>query len=216
MYWYRRTMRDLDCDATDTTSGRPANNGSGNYFEGRPDGWQTMDDVVYVASFLTQAGAITVNSGGQTKTENAPAGAHIFTVPMGLGQQTFSLSRGGSTVLSGTSLMDISNVCPCGIYNFNAYVGSLPAGFNDPLGPDGLASLTAGLHVTTCQATPSLGTNPPITSGSNPPPPTTSTPNQPPPTSNPPTSNPPTSNPPTSKPPTSTQPPGGGTFAAPL
>src|SRR5699024_7474469 len=32
VYWYRRTLRSLDCDATDTTSGRPANNDSGNYF----------------------------------------------------------------------------------------------------------------------------------------------------------------------------------------
>lgn len=164
VYWYRRTLRSLDCDATDTTAGRPANNGSGNYFEGRPDGWQTMDDAVYVASFLTQAGTITVQSGGNSHTENAPAGAHIFTVDAGLGQQQFTLTRGGSNVLSGTSLMDISNVCPCGIYNFNAYVGTLPPGFDDPLQGDGIVSLTVGLHVTTCQAKPSLGTNPPITS----------------------------------------------------
>ncbi|KAK9446225.1 alpha-1,3-glucanase [Metarhizium brunneum] len=142
IYWYRRTLRTLDCDSTDTTAGRPANNNSGNYFMGRPDGWQTMDDVVYVVSFLTQPGTITVQSGGQSKTENAPSGAHIFTVPAGVGQQKFSLTRSGNTVLSGTSLMDIANVCPCGIYNFNAYVGTLPSGFNDPLQPHGLASLT--------------------------------------------------------------------------
>lgn len=199
VYWYRRTLRDLNCDSTDTTSGRPANNGSGNYFEGRPDGWQTMDDVVYVVSLLQSAGTVTVTSGSQTKTENAPAGAHIFTVPAGLGKQRFVLSRGGSTVYDSTSLMDISNVCPCGLYNFNAYVGTVPAGFNDPLQAHGLASLTAGLHVSTCEAKPSLGTNPPITTGGggnpppptttppgNPPPSTTTTPNQPPPTSTPP------------------------------
>ncbi|EXU97735.1 alpha-1,3-glucanase (glycoside hydrolase family 71) domain protein [Metarhizium robertsii] len=163
IYWYRRTLRTLDCDSTDTTAGRPANNNSGNYFMGRPDGWQTMDDVVYVVSFLTQPGTITVQSGGQSKTKNAPSGAHIFTVPAGVGQQKFSLTRSGNTVLSGTSLMDIANVCPCGIYNFNAYVGTLPSGFNDPLQPHGLASLTVGLHVSTCEAKPSLGTNPPVT-----------------------------------------------------
>lgn len=194
VYWYRRTLRDLNCDATDTTSGRPANNASGNYFEGRPDGWQTMDDVVYVVSLLQSAGTVTVTSGGQTKTENCPAGAHIFTVPAAVGKQRFVLQRGGSTVYDSTSLMDISNVCPCGLYNFNAYVGTVPAGFNDPLQPHGLASLTNGLHVTTCEAKPSLGTNPPITTGGNNPPPTTTpsnpppqttttTPNQPPPTS---------------------------------
>ncbi|KAI5460198.1 mutanase [Mariannaea sp. PMI_226] len=160
VYWYRRTLSALDCDSTDTTSGRPANNQSGNYFEGRPDGWQTMDDVVYVVSLLKSAGTVTVSSGGNTVTKNVPAGANIFTVPAGLGQQKFALTRNGASVFSDTSLMDITNVCPCGLYNFNAYVGTVPAGFSDPLEGDGLASLTIGLHVTTCQAKPSLGTNP--------------------------------------------------------
>jgi hypothetical protein len=206
IYWYRRTLRSLDCDATDTTSGRPANNASGNYFMGRPDGWQTMDDVVYVVSFLTQPGTITVQSGGQSQTENAPAGAHIFSVPAGLGQQKFTLTRGGSSVLSGTSLMDISNVCPCGIYNFNAYVGTLPGGFDDPLPPHGLASLTVGLHVTTCEAKPSLGTNPPIT---NPPASSTTTSKTSSTTTSPPVQ-PPTSTKTTSTQPPVTTPPTGG------
>ena len=81
VYWYRRTLRTLDCDATDTTADRPANNNSGNYFMGRPDGWESMDDVVYIASLLRSPGTVTVHSGGQTKTEKVPAGAHIFTVP---------------------------------------------------------------------------------------------------------------------------------------
>ncbi|KAM3515963.1 hypothetical protein MY11210_000503 [Beauveria gryllotalpidicola] len=187
VYWYRRTLASLDCDATDTTSGRPANNASGNYFEGRPDGWQTMPDVVYVASFLKSPGTITVTSGGQARTENAPAGAHLFSVPAGVGRQTFGLSRGGATVMQETSLMDISNVCPCGLYNFNAYVGTVPHGPGDALASDGLASLTTGLRISTCQAKPSLGTNPPVStppsnSGTTP----TSSPANPPPTSTPP------------------------------
>ncbi|KAL7905229.1 carbohydrate-binding module family 24 protein [Trichoderma velutinum] len=165
VYWYRRNLKALDCDATDTTSGRPANNGSGNYFEGRPDGWQTMDDTVYVAALLKSAGSVTVTSGGTTQTFQGNAGANLFQIPASLGQQKFALSRNGQTVFSGTSLMDITNVCSCGIYNFNPYVGTIPAGFDDPLQGDGLFSLTIGLHVTTCQAKPSLGTNPPVTSG---------------------------------------------------
>ena len=43
-------------------------------------------------------------------------------------------------------------------------VGSLPAGFSDPLQPDGLAAFSEGLRVTTCRPTPSLGTIPPIPS----------------------------------------------------
>ena len=130
---------------------------------GRPDGWETMDDDVYVVTFLTQPGTITVTSGGQVFTQQVPAGANLVKVPMGVGQQKFTLSRNGQVVLQDTSLMDISNVCPCGLYNFNPYVGTVPAGFSDPLGRDGMASLTIGLHVNTCAATPSLGTNPAVT-----------------------------------------------------
>lgn len=159
IYWYRPTLRALDCDATDTTM-VPASNTSGNYFEGRPNGWEDMADSVFVVSMLTAPGVVTVTSGGNTQSFNAPAGASAWQVDMQVGQQQFSLTRGGSTVLSGVSLKNISPICICGIYNFNAYVGTLPAGFSDPLGHDGLASLTAGLHVSTCSATPSLGTAP--------------------------------------------------------
>ncbi|KAJ7636329.1 glycosyl hydrolase family 71-domain-containing protein [Roridomyces roridus] len=124
IYWYRPTLSTLNCDATDTTANTPANNGSGNYFEGRPDGWQTMQDAVFVVMLLTSAGTLTVNSGGQTHTFNAPAGASSFTVPMAVGQQSFALARNGVNVLAANSLKDISNVCPCGLYNFNPYVGS--------------------------------------------------------------------------------------------
>ena len=107
----------------------PASNSSGNYFEGRPNGWEDMEDSVFVVSLLTAPGNVTVNSGGSTQSFNAPAGATAFQVPMAVGQQQFSLTRGSTTVLSGVSLKDISSICICGIYNFNAYVGTLPSVF---------------------------------------------------------------------------------------
>jgi hypothetical protein len=125
IYWYRPTLRSLNCDATDTTM-VPANNDSGNYFQGRPNGWEDMEDTVFVVSMLTAPGTVTVTSGGNTQSFNAPAGASAFQVPMAVGQQQFSLTRDSSTVLSGVSLKDISSTCICGIYNFNAYVGTLP------------------------------------------------------------------------------------------
>ncbi|KAI9698860.1 MAG: hypothetical protein M1820_007367 [Bogoriella megaspora] len=158
VYWYRQNPSSLNCDATDTTSSQPANNASGNYFEGQPSGYSSLSDSIFVVTLLTSPGTLTVSSGSNTQAFNAPAGAAAFTVPMGIGKQSFTLSRSGATVLSGTSLKDVTNVCNCGIYNFNAYVGTLPAGPADPLGPDGLASLTQGLHVSTCQPKPSLGT----------------------------------------------------------
>ncbi|KAJ5773769.1 hypothetical protein N7457_008665 [Penicillium paradoxum] len=180
VYWYRPAPRGVDCDATDTCM-VPANNGSGNYFMGRPDGWQSMSDSVFVVSLLTSAATVQVNSGGSIYNYEAPAGASAKEVPMGVGSQSFAVIRNGQTILSGTSLKPIINGCVCGLYNFNAYVGTLPAGFSDPLQPDGLANFQQGLRVHTCQPTPSLGTVPPApppsgSSSSLPGPPPTTTP----------------------------------------
>jgi hypothetical protein len=138
----------------------PANNASGNYFEGRPNGWEDMEDSVFVVALLTAPGTVIIDSGGNVQSFSAPAGASAFQVPMQVGQQQLALTRGSTTVLDGVSLKDISSICICGIYNFNAYVGTLPPSFIDQLQPDGLASLTAGLHVSTCSAKPSLPTTP--------------------------------------------------------
>ncbi|KAG8362182.1 hypothetical protein FVEN_g18 [Fusarium venenatum] len=159
VYWYRRNLKSLDCDATDTTSGRSPPKPNENYFQGRPDGWESMEDVVYVVSLLKSAGTVVVNSGGNSVTKEVPAGATLIKVNAGVGKQTLTLKRGGSNVLSETSLMDITNVCPCGLYNFNAYVGTVAASFSDPLDSNGLASLTVGLRVATCDPKPSLGSN---------------------------------------------------------
>ncbi|KKK20681.1 hypothetical protein ARAM_000352 [Aspergillus rambellii] len=155
-YWYRRTPRNLNCDATDTTM-QPANNQSGNYFEGRPNGWETMTDSVFVVTMLTKAGSLTVTSGNHSKTFDAGTGANVFSVDMGLGKQSFSLTRASKTVLSGDSPMDIADVCPCGLYNFNAYVGSLPSQAPDALQSTGLQAFMQGLKVSTCLPTPTLG-----------------------------------------------------------
>ncbi|KAM0517042.1 hypothetical protein ACHAPE_005154 [Trichoderma viride] len=153
IYWYRRNLNSLNCDSTDSL--------------GRPDGYQTLTDTVYVVTLLKTAGSITIKSGSNSQTFNAGAGANIFTVSAAAGQQIFTLTRNGANVLSGTSLMDITNTCACGLYNFNAYVGTLPAGASDPLPPHGLSQYTVGLKVTTCQPTPSLGTNPPTSTVGN-------------------------------------------------
>ena len=115
VYWYRQNLKSLDCSATDTCE-VPANNASGNYFLGVPNGWQDMADSVFVVSLLKEAGSLTVNSGSNQQVFDAPAGAKLFTVPMGLGQQSFILSRNGAAVdgMSGASLKDITDVCNCG------------------------------------------------------------------------------------------------------
>ncbi|KAL1871999.1 hypothetical protein VTK73DRAFT_1743 [Phialemonium thermophilum] len=209
VYWYRPTKRDINCDATDTTM-VPADNSSGNYFMGRPNGYQDLQDAVFVVALLTQPGTVIVNSGGNVKSFDAPAGVSAYSVDMQVGPQQFFLQRGGQTVFSAQSLRDISDVCPCGIYNFNAYVGTVPDSPPDPLPHDGIVSLTVGLHVTTCAATPSLGTSTikPTTVPTGGAGPTTTTTTTPPPTSPP--SKPTTTTTTTT---TSPPPPGGSTCA---
>lgn len=80
-----------------------------------------MLDNVYVVTLLKSAGQLTVSSGGTASTVNAPAGAAAFSFPMGLGRQSFALARNGANVLAANSLKDITSVCICGLYNFNAY-----------------------------------------------------------------------------------------------
>lgn len=149
IYWYRPTPRDVDCgDATDTTMTSSANNASGNYFCGKPNGWETMEDEVFVVALLKSPAEVHVKSGNNTQMFRAPAGISSWSAPMGVGQQKFAVTRSGKTVLSGTSMKDIVNHCICGIYNFNAYVGTLPAPSTiDQLQPAGLASFSQGLNV---------------------------------------------------------------------
>jgi hypothetical protein len=149
IYWYRPTPKSTNCDATDTTM-QSANNASGNFFRGRPDGADTMQDAVFVVTQLKEPASVEVTSGRNTQTFQAPAGVRAWTVPMGVGAQSFRVERDGQTVekLSGTSLRDIVDECVCGIYNFNAYVGTLPADAEvDRLAPDGMALLKQGLRV---------------------------------------------------------------------
>jgi hypothetical protein len=147
IYWYRPTPRDVECDSTDTTMGGNPDNSTGNFFRGRPDGWESMQDEVFVVSLLTSPATIQVTSGEVEGSFEAPAGASAFAVEMGVGQQTFSVVRDGETVMSDTSLKDIVDECICGIYNFNAYVGVVPRESTiDQLDSTGLAMLAEGLN----------------------------------------------------------------------
>lgn len=167
IYWYRPATKMGNCDSTDTCNKAWPRSSSPNpnYFVGRPNGADTMEDQIFVVALLTDAGTVTITSGGNTQQFQAKKGANAFTLALGTGKQSFSLARSGQTILSGDSLRDVSSSCICGIYNFNAYVGSLPAGKADTLTSDGLAKFADGLQAT-CQATPSLDTAPTGNGGS--------------------------------------------------
>ncbi|EAW11359.1 glycoside hydrolase family 71 protein [Aspergillus clavatus NRRL 1] len=147
IYWYRPTPKDVSCDNTDTTMQGNPNNSSGNFFRGRPNGYETMKDEVFVVSLLKTPATVEVTSGGASKSFIANAGANAFAAPMGVGQQKFALSREGKTVMSATSLKNIVDTCICGLYNFNAYVGTVPPEATiDKLQPAGLSMLNQGLN----------------------------------------------------------------------
>ncbi|KAL0572290.1 hypothetical protein V5O48_009672 [Marasmius crinis-equi] len=163
IYWYRIIPKSLNCDSTDTTSGG-GNNASGDFFQGRPNGYQTLADNVFVVTFLTSPGNVTVNTGGALYAYNAPQGASAFSVPFRVGAQRFALERNGVEVMSGVSLKVIQNTCPCGLYNYNAYVGMVPdMGIRDVLqtGP-AYAGFGNGLKVA-CGPSPSLPLTAPTT-----------------------------------------------------
>ncbi|KAF5332372.1 hypothetical protein D9758_016956 [Tetrapyrgos nigripes] len=151
IYWYRTTPKNLNCDSTDTVPGIP-------------DGFNTMSDNIFIVTLLMSPGTITVQTGAMVYKFKAPSGASAFSVPFQVGAQTFTLTRNGKKVqgMSATSLKEIKNQCTCGIYNFNAYVGTVPEGTRDDLQPDGLAGFSNGLR-TGCQPTPSLPPSPPPT-----------------------------------------------------
>lgn len=143
-YWYRPQFTTTNCDATDNCGAAP-------------NGYQTVSDNVYVVAMVKSAGSVTIQSGGQSGTYNVNAGVTILRFPLGAGLQSFKLTRSGQTVLSGTSLKAVISGCVCGIYNYNAYVGMLPASGLPPLlQSDGLVNFSQNLKVTTCKATPSL------------------------------------------------------------
>ncbi|KAI1357908.1 glycoside hydrolase family 71 protein [Xylaria arbuscula] len=109
VYWYRTTPKDTVC-ASDTL--------------GAPNGIQYLADVVFAATMLTEPAELTVTSGSNAPvTVTVDAGIHTANFTMGVGQQSFSVSRNGAVILSGTSEKEIASSCET--YNYNPYVGVL-------------------------------------------------------------------------------------------
>ncbi|KAE8421659.1 glycosyl hydrolase family 71-domain-containing protein [Aspergillus pseudocaelatus] len=200
IYWYRPAPRGVNCDATDTCM-VPADNSSGNYFMGRPNGWETMEDVVFIVSMLKSPANIQISSGNSQQVFEAKAGATAFKAPMGVGKQSFAVVRDDKMVLAGTSPKDIIDGCVCGIYNFNAF-GKFHTIAKHITHLDMLphrdAPPRAHGQPPTRQSLPLLSrpqdnppTNPPPTNNPPPPNPPPTTTQNPPPTNNPPPNQPP-------------------------
>ncbi|EED13937.1 glucan endo-1,3-alpha-glucosidase agn1 precursor, putative [Talaromyces stipitatus ATCC 10500] len=111
VYWYRITPKGVTC----TNDTLPA-----------PNGIDLLSDSVFVATMLKEAATLIVTSGGNEAVSiDVPAGITTSNVTMGVGKQSFVVSRGGQTVLNGTG--ELSIVDTCETYNYNLYVGSVKA-----------------------------------------------------------------------------------------
>ncbi|KAL1381782.1 glycosyl hydrolase family 71-domain-containing protein [Phyllosticta capitalensis] len=146
IYWFRPQPKGLDCSSTDNIGTAP-------------NGADLVADSVFVVTLLESEATVTVTSGSNDPvTYTASAGASITSVAMAAGTQSFKVTRdnGSTVVFSGDAAKEVVSECVCGIYNFNAFVGTFPAGAYDALDTDGLSRFTEGLKVTTCSPTPSL------------------------------------------------------------
>ncbi|KAI0484353.1 glycoside hydrolase family 71 protein [Xylariaceae sp. FL0804] len=113
VYWYRPTPKDTVCTGDALA---------------QPDGVEYLSDVVFVATMLTAPANLTVTSGDQAApvTVAVDAGIQTTNFTMGVGAQTFAVTRGdGEQVMGGTGGLDIADSCTT--YNYNAYVGSFSA-----------------------------------------------------------------------------------------
>lgn len=179
VYWYRPTPWDVTC------TGDPL---------GPPNGRNLLADVVFVTTMLTSPAQLTVQSGTLAPvTINVPAGIMTNNFTMGLGTQTFQVTRNGANVMGGTGGKQITNTCV--YYNYNAYVGSFNGTgvYTPPPSTSTSISTSTSMSRSVCSVTYSSTSSsstiapPPSTTTTAPPPPpptsTTSSPPPPPPTS---------------------------------
>ncbi|GCB23199.1 mutanase Pc12g07500 [Aspergillus awamori] len=109
VYWYRPTPKGVNCPEDNM----PA-----------PNGFQMLSDSIFVATMLSSPATLTVTSGsiGPVKVD-VPAGIVTTNVTMGIGAQTFQISRNGQVILSGKGGLDVADRSK--YYNFNVFVGSV-------------------------------------------------------------------------------------------
>ncbi|KAL4871081.1 hypothetical protein BDV12DRAFT_206924 [Aspergillus spectabilis] len=108
VYWYRPTPKNVRCSKDPL---------------GPPNGVNLLADSVFVTTLLTEPATLTVTSGnGEPVSVDVDAGIITTSFPMGVGVQSFFVSRNGEDIFGGEGGLDIQDHCE--YYNFNVYVGS--------------------------------------------------------------------------------------------
>jgi hypothetical protein len=84
------------------------------------------ENDIELLAFLTAPGVVAISIGGQSHTQNVPAGVTSFKVPTQPGNPVFSLTRNGSTVLSLQGPIQIygSGGLPSGVSDLTYWSGS--------------------------------------------------------------------------------------------
>jgi glucan endo-1,3-alpha-glucosidase len=109
VYWYRPNPKGVACNGDNL---------------GAPNGISMLSDSIFVATMLKSPATLTVTSGPNAPVSiEVPAGIVTSNVTMGVGNQSFSVTRNGQTILSGQGGNAVKNECK--YYNFNVYVGSV-------------------------------------------------------------------------------------------
>ncbi|KAJ5383566.1 Glucan endo-1-3-alpha-glucosidase agn1 [Penicillium concentricum] len=109
VYWYRPTPKGVVCTG-DTLSA--------------PMGANMLSDSIFVTTMLTSPATLTVQSGNNAPVSiDVPAGIVTSNVPMGVGGQSFKVTRNRQTILSDQGGLAVKDNCVH--YNFNVYVGSI-------------------------------------------------------------------------------------------
>jgi glucan endo-1,3-alpha-glucosidase len=109
VYWYRPTPKGVVCTGDSL---------------GAPNGISMLSDSIFVATMLTSPATLTVSSGSNSPVNiTVPAGIVTSNVTMGVGAQSFTVTRDGKTILNGQGGLAVKDSCTH--YNFNVYVGSI-------------------------------------------------------------------------------------------
>lgn len=112
VYWYRPTPKGVVCTGDNLSA---------------PMGANMLSDSIFVATMLTTPATLTVQSGNNAPVSiDVPAGIVTSNVTMGVGAQSFKVTRDGQTILSGQGGLAVKDSCVH--YNFNVYVGSITGG----------------------------------------------------------------------------------------
>lgn len=82
-----------------------------------------LSDSIFVTTLLTEPATLSVTSGSKSVSSvEVGAGVVTSTFTMGVGPQSFSVTRGGEEIMGGDGGLEIKDSCD--FYNLNAYVGS--------------------------------------------------------------------------------------------